>query len=564
MLATTRRRVALNSAAPVAPTSRSNDFRVLLLPPTLRDGRVTSAFLERAGLTCFQCEDAASLAEQIGSGMGAVVITDALATDPLLPRVIEALAGQPSWSDVPTIILTRTDLESSATARLLESLLNVTVLDRPTSSRTLISAVQAAIRGRRRQYELRDQLDALSRAETALRDADRRKDEFLAMLAHELRNPLAPIRACSELLARVLPLDPRGQSAVAIMQRQVTHLTRLVDDLLDVSRITQGRIELQRRPLEMASIIAQAMESVEPLLREKRHKVIHVSDRRPVYVLGDSARLVQCLTNLLTNAAKYTDAGGEVRLELREERGTAVVSVTDSGVGIPAELLPRIFELFVQSERSLDRSEGGLGIGLSLVQRLIEMHGGQVSAASRGPGSGSTFEIRLPVVAPPPQSASASVVAPVPPKRVLVVDDNVDAATSLAEVLKLDGHIARAVHTGQAALQSSVKFSPEVVLLDIGLPDMDGYQVAQRIRSTGSDVVLVALTGYGQSEDVERARVAGFDAHLVKPVDLSRLQSVMSGRAAPENILRADRIVCAKAPETPRTARPSVSVSPTE
>lgn len=551
-----RGRVALSSAATL-PVCRGNDFRVLLLPPTRRDGAVTSAFLERAGLTCFLCEDVASLAAQIGIGMGAVVITDALATDPMLPRVIEALAGQPSWSDVSIIVLTRTDLKSAATARLLESLMNVTVLDRPTSSRTLISAVNAAIRGRRRQYELRDQLDALHRAEQALRDADRRKDEFLAMLAHELRNPLAPIRACSELLARVLPLDPSGQSAVAIVQRQVAHLARLVDDLLDVSRITQGRIQLQRRTLEMSSILAQAMESVEPLLRERRHRVIHVAHRQPVYVYGDAARLVQCVSNLLTNAAKYTDAGGELRLELREERGTAVVSVTDNGVGIPAELLPRIFELFVQSARSLDRSEGGLGIGLSVVQRLVQMHGGEVSAASGGPGLGSTFEIRLPVVAPPSQSAIPSARPPVLPKRVLVVDDNVDAATSLTELLKLDGHTARAVHTGAEALQSFAGFRPEVILLDIGLPDTDGYQVAQRIRSTGSDVVLIALTGYGQIEDIERARLAGFDAHLVKPVDLRRLQSVISGRDAPASAVRADRAGFGKAPDTPRAAQPA-------
>jgi two-component system, sensor histidine kinase len=540
--------VPLNSAAPTALFSRSNDFRVLLLPPTRRDGEVTRAFLERAGLSCALCDDAASLAAQIGLGMGAVVITDALATDPQLPRVIEALAGQPSWSDVPTIVLTRTDLKAAATTRLLDSLLNVTVLDRPTSSRTLVSAVHAAIRGRRRQYELRDQLDVLRRAEEALRNADRRKDEFLAMLAHELRNPLAPIRTASELLARAQPLDPRSQSAVAIVQRQVTHLTRLVDDLLDVSRITQGRIELQRRPLEMAAIIAQAMESVEPLLREKRHKVILVASRQPLYVHGDSARLVQCLTNLLTNAAKYTDPGGEVRLELREEQGTAVVSVTDNGVGIPGELLPQIFELFVQSARSLDRSEGGLGIGLSVVQRLIQMHGGQVSAASGGPGLGSTFEIRLPVIAAPSQPVPTSVRAPVLAKRVLVVDDNVDAAVSLAEVLKLDGHTVEAVHSAKAALQSSVAFSPEVILLDIGLPDMDGYQVAQRIRSTGGNVILIALTGYGQIEDIERARIAGFDAHLVKPVDLTRLQRVISGLEAPVNLSASNRRGRGKAP----------------
>jgi signal transduction histidine kinase len=460
--------------------------------------------------------------------MGAIVLTDSLAGDPRVIEVVDALARQPSWSDTPKIFLSRADAQSAATTSLLATLTNVTILDRPTSPRTLVSAVQAAIRARQRQYQIRDQLSALHSAEETLRHADRRKDEFLAMLAHELRNPLAPIRTASELLARTLPSDPRTQATVSIVKRQVTHLSRLVDDLMDVSRITQGRIQLQRQPLELASIVAQAMESVEPLLRDKRHKVLVTTGFQPLHVYGDNARLVQCVANLLTNAAKYTDPAGEIRVELRCDQGLAVIAVADNGVGIAAELLPRIFELFVQSDRSLDRSEGGLGIGLSVVQRLVDMHDGRVTAVSAGPGQGSTFEIRLPLITAPNETKEKIGLAQVQPKRVLVVDDNEDAATSLAEFLRLDGHEAEAVFSACGALDIIAVFNPHLVLLDIGLPDIDGYGVAQRIRATGSTVRLVALTGYGQAEDIQRTRGAGFDAHMVKPVDFAALERVVA------------------------------------
>jgi signal transduction histidine kinase/ActR/RegA family two-component response regulator len=522
----------MNCGTMTSAVSHANDYLVLILPPTRRDGEATRTVLERAGLECTVYAGTAALIEQIDAGAGAIVLTDALAGDPGASEVVAALRRQPSWSDVPTILLSRADGHSAATTRLLASLSNVTVLDRPTSTRTLVSSVQAAIRGRARQYQIRDQLDALRAAEDALRNADRRKDEFLAMLAHELRNPLAPIRTASELLARLLPSDPKTQAIVSILKRQAIQLTRLVDDLLDVSRITQGRIQLQRRPLDLAPILAQAMESVAPLLRDKRHKIVVTSCLEPLFVNGDSARLVQCIANLLTNAAKYTDSSGEIRVELRAEQSSAVIVVTDNGVGITPELLPRIFELFVQSERSLDRSEGGLGIGLSVVQRLVEMHDGQVAAASAGPGLGSSFEIRLPTVAAPREGVQKSTHRAAAPKRVLVVDDNVDAATSLADFLQLDGHQVEAVYSGKGALDAIATFGPEVVLLDIGLPEMDGYEVAQRIRAGGSCVRLVALTGYGQAEDIERTRSAGFDAHLVKPVDFGALERSLAGPLA--------------------------------
>lgn len=484
--------------------------------------------LERAGMTCAVCEPTA-LASQIVAGIGAIIITDAVAADPRMSQVTAALESQPTWSDTPVILLSRMGHQSASMTRLLSALTNVTILERPTSPRTLVSSVQAAIRGRRRQYQLRDQLTALHEAEEALLNADRRKDEFLAMLAHELRNPLAPIRTASEVLARSLPPQDRGQAAVGIVKRQAIHLTRLVDDLLDVSRITQGRIQLRRRPLELASMVAQAMESVEPLVREKRHELTLTSSSRPLYVDGDSDRLVQCVANLLTNASKYTDAGGHIRVQMRSEHSRAIVSISDDGIGISTDLLPRIFDLFVQSDRSLDRSEGGLGIGLSVVQKIVEMHGGSVSAASPGPGRGATFEITLPLIEPPEAISEPATLPTIQPRRILIVDDNVDAATSLAECLRLDGHQTHAVYSARGALESVDSFGPEIVLLDIGLPDINGFEVARQIRGEGNSIVLVALTGYGQAEDIERAREAGFDAHMVKPVDLNALERVIAG-----------------------------------
>jgi PAS domain S-box-containing protein len=375
-------------------------------------------------------------------------------------------------------------------------------------------------------------ISAHVKARARLEAADRQKDEFLAMLAHELRNPLAPIRNAGELLTRTLPAESKLQPVAEILQRQVSVLVRLVDDLLDVSRITQGRIELRRRPVLLAELVAQAMETVEPLMQEKAHRVSVVS-YRPLRVHGDSTRLVQCLVNVLTNAAKYTQPNGRIRVESGEEGGQAVVSITDDGPGIAEDLLPHVFDLFVQSKRTLDRSQGGLGIGLSLVKRLIEMHGGSVSASSPGPGRGSTFVIRLPLssqelgqIEEPPAVVSRA--------RILVVDDNVDAADSLAALLELENHEVEVAYGSADALERFARFKPAIVLLDIGLPDMDGYEVARRIRAL-SEVDpprLIALTGYGQAEDRRRAKEAGFDSHLVKPVEFPALKRALADSPA--------------------------------
>jgi len=504
-----------------------NEDRVFILPPTRRDGEVTSDTLKRFEIECALCPDPLSLARQIPAGLGAIIITDVLAFDPQSAAIIRALNEQPAWSDAPTILLCRTDRKSTAVEQLAASLTNVTILDRPTSTRTLVSTVRAALRGRRRQYQLRDQFLALQEAQEALRVADQRKDEFLAMLAHELRNPLAPIQTASEILGRIVPSDVRGRSAVDVVKRQVMHLTRLVDDLLDVSRITRGRIQLQKAPLDLHSIVVQALESVEPLVAQKKHDLTMSSQPGELFVEGDSARLIQCVTNLLTNAVKYTEAGGQIQLTARTDGSDAVISVTDNGIGIPEELMPRIFGLFVQNARSLDRSEGGLGIGLSVVERLMEMHGGSVSASSPGPGKGSTFELRMPRIDPQVPEVREVAATPVAVKRLLIVDDNVDAADSIAELLQLDGHQICVAHSGASALERFTEFRPDVVLLDIGLPDRDGYQVAQEIRESGRTAQIIALTGYGQPADLQRGKQAGFDAHLIKPVDFALLRKLI-------------------------------------
>jgi PAS domain S-box-containing protein len=366
-------------------------------------------------------------------------------------------------------------------------------------------------------------------ARTALEVADRQKDEFLAMLAHELRNPLAPLRNASELLSVIAQQEPRAQFSAGVIRRQVSQLSRLVDDLLDVSRITQGRIDLQRKPLELESIIAQALETVEPLLREKHHEVSIVSGFEHIHVNGDITRLVQCMGNVLANAAKYTNDGGEIRVRSTINGTNALIEISDNGMGISPELLPRIFDLFVQSDRTLDRAQGGLGIGLAVVKRLIEMHGGRVAARSDGIGKGSSFEIRLPLIEQSEIEVPEPDLIETTPRRVLVVDDNSDAADMLALLLQLDGHLVQAVYSSRDALERAHTFQPDIMLLDIGLPEINGYEVAQRLRATPalSDIRLVAVTGYGRSEDRARARAAGFDDHLVKPVEAIELKRVL-------------------------------------
>jgi two-component system, chemotaxis family, CheB/CheR fusion protein len=367
-------------------------------------------------------------------------------------------------------------------------------------------------------------------AQEALRRADRQKDEFLAMLAHELRNPLAPIRNAAVLLTREIGADPKLGALTAMITRQSQHLTRLLDDLLDVSRIARGRIVLQSETLEIGEFIGPAIEMVQPLMNEKSHELRVDRPGQRLYVHGDPARLVQCLCNLLNNSAKYSTSHGEIMLVVTEAPDSVTIEVRDSGAGISPELLPHIFELFVQDERSLDRSQGGLGIGLSIVKRLVEMHQGTVSAASEGIGRGCTFSIRLPRIAAPERAAVDGVAPAAPKRRILVVDDNSDVANSLAMLLRLEGHEVEIAYSAPGTFEAVQRMRPEAIFLDIGLPQMDGYEIARRLRADPAikGVYLIALTGYGQERDRERAREAGFVAHLVKPADIEAVNQILA------------------------------------
>jgi PAS domain S-box-containing protein len=363
----------------------------------------------------------------------------------------------------------------------------------------------------------------------ALEQADRRKDEFLAMLAHELRNPLTPISNAAEALLQIVPLEQtQERSLIGMVRRQAGQLARLIDDLLDVARITQGRIELRTQQVPVRSCIESAIEMVEPLVRARGQQLLLTQPLESLYVTGDRERLGQCISNLLVNAVKYTNPGGEIRVRHYCAADQAVIEIADSGVGIAPELLPHIFELFVQGDRTLDRSQGGLGVGLAICKQLIEMHRGTITAHSEGVGRGATFEIRLPLTEAPAQAENGSRVQAGGARRVLIVDDNQDAADSLAVVLRFEGHETSVAYSAQSAIEAVSASKPEFVLLDIGLPNMDGYEVARRIRASGASARIIALTGYGQREDRQRSADAGFAAHLVKPVDIGMLVSMLS------------------------------------
>ncbi|GGX73461.1 response regulator [Massilia dura] len=404
--------------------------------------------------------------------------------------------------------------------------------DRQAYERELLSARKAAEAALEARREAEAQLQELNEQLSA---ADRRKDEFLATLSHELRNPLAPMRSALDVMKFKLGNDgdPRLLQA---FDRQLRHLTRLVDDLMEVSRITQGRMQLSRAPVELSALVRSAAQDLAAMMDKARHTLrIAVADA-PVLVDGDATRLAQVVINLLTNAAKYTPDGGTIELHLACAAGMAEIRVRDNGIGIPAAALPTVFEMFSQLEPALERSKGGLGIGLALVRGIVALHGGTVDAASAGVGQGSQFTVRLPLsasVAPSVQAANAAAPAP-PHARILVVDDNQDAAETLALALGMFGCETRMAHTAAEALRVAAAFHPEVALLDIGLPDMTGYELARRLRATpgGTGMTLIATTGWGQQKDRELAIDAGFDHHLTKPIELDVLRGMLPNAKA--------------------------------
>jgi signal transduction histidine kinase/DNA-binding response OmpR family regulator len=393
--------------------------------------------------------------------------------------------------------------------------------------------------------DLQEEIAERRRAEARLEEANRRKDEFLAMLSHELRNPLAPIANAVEVIRRIGGHDSKLRWATDITDRQVRQLTRLVDELLDVARISQGKIVLQKTPLDLSALIQQSVELQRPQLAARQQSLTQALPSQPVWVQGDAARLQQVINNLLSNAIKYTHEGGNLHIALAVEQGRAVITVRDNGIGIEAELLPRVFDLFEQGARTLDRNQGGLGVGLTLVQRLVRLHGGHVEAFSAGPARGAEFRVYLPCLQavedlPAPDHAPAGDAAP--RRRILLVEDNVDVADTTALMLTMSGHTVRVTRDGLQALSTAAEFAPEIVLLDIGLPLLDGYEVARRLRALPAlqRARIVALTGYGQPADRQRGREAGFDEHVLKPVDPAVLAALIDrGPLGDDELARA-------------------------
>lgn len=385
----------------------------------------------------------------------------------------------------------------------------------------------------------REQLEqGLRQSEEALREADQRKDEFLALLAHELRNPLAPIRYALAAAKKPGRSPEQRQRSDEIIERQVEHMSRLLDDLLDISRITHGSLELKKTRTELTSVIGAAIETARPMLDDKKHGLSLDLPKEPVRLDADAVRLAQAFSNLLINAAKYTDTGGRIQLQAVREGDEAVISIRDNGIGIAPDMMPRLFRLFSQAHAPDARAEGGLGVGLALVRGLVTLHGGTVTAKSEGPGRGTEFVVRLPTGMPSEEPSRTEQTAEAAPAgagmRILVVDDNRDAADTCAMVLELSGHRVQTAYTAATALVRGATFRPQALVLDIGLPDLDGYQLAQRVRASdwGRDATLIAVTGWGQDEDRLRALTAGFDHHLTKPIAAEQLEALLQPRQA--------------------------------
>jgi len=514
---------------PSSPTEE----RLLLLTPTGRDAALAHAILDRAGVPATRCADVAELCEQLELGAAAILLPEEVVLEEHRTRLLAWLERQPPWSDLPVLILSRVGANSAAVAQAIQLFGNVTVLERPIRVAALVSTVRTALRARRRQYQLRDQLDQIAHSERELHEADRRKDEFLAILAHELRNPLAPIRNSLHILRLTGSQDANAEHLAAVMERQINHLVRLVDDLMEVSRITRGKIELRKELIELAAVVRSAVETSRPSIDASRHRLTVVIPPEPFTLDGDPVRLAQVFSNLLNNAAKYTPEGGEIRLTVKRLGSEVLIAVRDNGMGIPLEMQPRVFDLFTQVERSAARAQGGLGIGLTLVRRLVEMHGGSVAVRSKGEGQGTEFLVRLPLVptaAPaPPDQSRVRPLAVLAPRRVLVADDNKDGADSLGALLQLLGAEVRVAYGGTQALELFATWHPAVVLLDIGMPDLDGCAVAEEIRRRpdGREITLIALTGWGQEEDRLRSFTAGFDHHLIKPANVDALEDLL-------------------------------------
>ena len=500
--------------------------RVLVVAPRGRDAALVERLLSEEGISCEICANLGALAVEMLSGAGVALLTEE-ALDSSATELEEALSNQLPWSSLPVLLFpagTSAGEAVSARVRRLNDVAAVTLLDRPIRKVSLASAVRAALRARRQQYEVRE---LLARLEQDVRS----RDEFLAILGHELRNPLGAILTAAQLMGRSREEPERERS---IILRQTNLLSRLVDDLLDVSRVASGKVALQREMLDVRDVVERCVASESAAAAARRIALVCDVGGQPWRLEGDPVRLEQVVNNLLTNAVKYTAPGGRVEVSVVLEDDVGEIRVADTGVGMDPQILPRIFDLFAQADKTLDRSQGGLGIGLTLVRRLVEMHGGTVRASSPGPGEGSTFTVRLPRLpsgarADPRPAPKAEEPEPGESRRILVVEDNDDLREGLAGLLRSLGHDVVAAENGEKAIEKATEQRPEVALVDIGLPVLDGYAVARRIREVfGARVFLVALTGYGLADDRRRALDAGFDEHLTKPATAGAILTILA------------------------------------
>ena len=505
--------------------------QLLVLAPSGRDAVLATQLLEQGGMSAAICGSADELVAAIGEGAGGALVAQEALSLPVIAALAGALRNQPPWSDFPLIIFmprTASAFENRKALEAFADLGNVTALEKPIHPLTMVSAARAALRARTRQYAARAALEQ--------RERDvRQRDQFLALLGHELRNPLGALRNASKLLERDAASLPRIANPLAIIDRQIDTLTLLVDDLLDVARVTSGKISLKLSPVDLAALVRNLVDEAGRSSRERRLRLSLDAPDFPVVVMGDRLRLEQVINNLLTNALKYTPPGGRIEVAVADG-DPAILRIVDTGVGISAEVLPTIFEPFTQASQTLDRAQGGMGLGLSVVRALVRLHGGEVVASSAGAGRGTEFTVRLPAVLDATgtiaESNTDSVLAPSPPRHILIVEDSDDNRDSLQELLESEGHRVDTAMDGEQGVACAIAAHPDVALVDIGLPRLDGYEVARRIRAAGgSDIFLVALTGYGQPEDRTRAAAAGFDVHITKPIKFSDLDEILSAAA---------------------------------
>ena len=499
---------------------------VCFVTPNSGDSDLGRQLLNDAGIHTTVCHSLSELCARYAKEIGCAIVVEESIVQGEIEHLLTMLAQQPAWSDLPLILIAsqQTPLQNLV-ERIFKNSGNVTLLERPLNPATLVSAVRVAMRARARQYEVRGLLAGRD-------EALQRQNEFLAMLAHELRNPLAPIRNSAHVMKLLNIQEPRFERARSVIERQVTHLSKLVDDLLEVARLERGKIELKTEVLNLNALVASVVEAFAKEFKDRDQKLHTDFSTVPLYASCDPTRIEQIIANLLNNASKYTPPGGQIRVATAQDEssGMAQFSISDSGIGIPKDKLLGIFDLFAQTKRSLARSEGGLGIGLTVVKRLVELHHGTVYAQSAGADKGATFMVSLPSVETPVQNSSPNVLKMPPSKRrILVIEDNADIRESLELLLGMWGHDVTLTETGSEGLQRIIDQRPDVALIDIGLPGMDGYEVARALRARQPmSVLLVAMTGYGQPDDVKKAMEAGFDLHLLKPIDPDRLAQVLS------------------------------------